>query len=107
MLKGYSSDQSHFSEINAKLAEKNKFGTHFVQKCIETRENEQNVVLNESSEGLRNRSEIIWIYLPWQQLMMTRVDVIIIIIIIIIFIIIIIVSYVCSSFAPITLMWSF
>ena len=42
-LKGYSSGQSHFSEINVKLAEKNEFATHFVQKCLETRENEQNV----------------------------------------------------------------
>ena len=57
-LKGYSSDQSHFSEINVKLAEKNEFVTHFVQKCLETRENEQNVVLNESSEALGNHSEI-------------------------------------------------
>ena len=61
MLKGYSSGQSHFSEINAKLAEENEFVTHFVQKCLETRENEQNVVLNESSEALGNRSEIVWI----------------------------------------------
>ena len=59
ILKGYSSGQSHFSEINAKLAEENEFVTHFVQKCLETRENEQNVVLNESSEALGNRSEIV------------------------------------------------
>ena len=58
-LKGYSSDQSHFSEINAKLAEENEFVTDFVQKCLETRENEQNVVLNEPSEALGNRSEIV------------------------------------------------
>ena len=58
-LKGYSSGQSHFSQINAKLAEKNEFVIHFVQKCLETRENEQNVVLNESSEALGNRSEIV------------------------------------------------
>ena len=44
MLKEYSSGQSHFSEINAKLAEENEFVTHFVQKRLETRENEQNVV---------------------------------------------------------------
>ena len=44
---------------NVKLAEKNEFATHFVQKCLETRENEQNVVLNESSEVLGNRSEIV------------------------------------------------
>ena len=53
------SDQSHFSKINAKLAEENEFVTRFVQKCLETRENEQNVVLNESSEALGNRSEIV------------------------------------------------
>ena len=58
-LQGYSSCQSHFSEINAKLAEENEFVTHFVRKCLETRENEQNVVLNESSEALGNRSEIV------------------------------------------------
>ena len=58
-LKGYSSGQTHFSEINAKLVEENEFVTHFVQKCLETRENEQNVVLNESSEALGNRSEIV------------------------------------------------
>ena len=59
ILKGYSSGQSHFSEINAKLAEENEFATHFVQKCLETCENEQNVVSKESSEPLRNCSEIV------------------------------------------------
>ena len=59
VLKGYSSGQSHFPEINTKLAEENEFVTHFVQICLETRENEQNVVLNESSEALGNRSEIV------------------------------------------------
>ena len=34
-LKGYSSDQSHFSEINVQLAEKNKYTTHFVQRNLE------------------------------------------------------------------------
>ena len=34
-LKGYSSDQSHFSEINVKLAEKNKCATHSVQRSYE------------------------------------------------------------------------
>ena len=58
-LKGYSSDQSHFSEINVKLAEKNELAAQCVQKCLETRENEQNVVLNESSEALGNHSEIV------------------------------------------------
>ena len=36
---------------------KNEFVTHFVQKCLETRENEQNVVLNGSSGALGNRSD--------------------------------------------------
>ena len=58
-LKGYSRGQSYFSEINAKLAEENEFVTHFVQKCLETRENEQNVGLNEFSEALGNCSEIV------------------------------------------------
>ena len=61
LLKGYSSDQNHFSEINVKLAEENELAAHFVQKCLETRENEQNVVLNESSEALGNHSEIVQI----------------------------------------------
>ena len=34
-LKGYSSGQRHFSEINVKLAEKNKYATHFVQRSLE------------------------------------------------------------------------
>ena len=59
LLKGYSSGQSYFSEINTKLAEENEFVTHFVQKELETRENEQNVVLNESSEALGNPSKIV------------------------------------------------
>ena len=58
-LKGYSSGQSHFSESNAKLAEENEVVTHFIQKCLQTHENEQNVVLNESSEALGNRLEIV------------------------------------------------
>ena len=48
-------------EINAKLTEENEFVTHSVQKCLETCENEQNVVLNESSEALGNSSEIVQI----------------------------------------------
>ena len=34
-LKGYSSGQSYFSEINVKLAEKNKYTTHSVQRSLE------------------------------------------------------------------------
>ena len=40
-LKGYSSDQSHFSEINVKLAEKNKYATHSVQRSLEMCENKE------------------------------------------------------------------
>ena len=58
-LKGYSSGQSHFSENNVKLAVKNEFATHYVQKCLETRENVQNVILNGSSEALGNNSEMV------------------------------------------------
>ena len=39
--KGYSSDQSHFSEINVKLAEKNKYATHSVQRSLEMCENKE------------------------------------------------------------------
>ena len=70
IIKGYSSGQSHFSEINAKFAEENEFVTHFVQKCLEMHENEQNVVLNESSDTLGNRSEVVRILL----LAMTTAD---------------------------------
>ena len=35
IFKGYSSDQSYFSEINVKLAEKNKYATHSVQRSLE------------------------------------------------------------------------
>ena len=69
-IKGYSSGQSDFSETNAKLAEENEFVTHFAQKCLETRENEQNVVLIKSSEALGNRSEIVRIL----ELAMTTAD---------------------------------
>ena len=69
-LKGYSSGQNHFSEIDVKLAEKNEYANHFVQKCLETRENKQNVVLNESSEAFGNRSEIVRIFV----LAMTTAD---------------------------------
>ena len=51
MFKGHSNGQSHFSEIKVNFAEKNEFATHFAQKCLEMRENEQNVVLNGSLEA--------------------------------------------------------
>ena len=38
---------------------KTKLSLIFFIKCLETRENEQNVVLNESSEALGNRMEIV------------------------------------------------
>ena len=73
-LKGYCSGQSHFLEIDAKLAEENEFVTHFVQKCLETRKNEQNVVFRKRSETAR-KSFWFW-YLPGQQLMMAWAEVI-------------------------------
>ena len=39
LLKGYFSGQSHFSGINVKLAEKNKYATHSVQRSLEMCEN--------------------------------------------------------------------
>ena len=38
---GYSSGQSHFSENNVELAEKNEFATRSVQRCLEMCENKQ------------------------------------------------------------------
>ena len=46
-LKGYSSGQSHFSEINVKLAEKNKYATHSVQRSLEMCENKQKPSVSE------------------------------------------------------------
>ena len=46
-LKGYSSDQSHFSEINVKLAEKNKYATHSVQRSLEMCENKEKPSVSE------------------------------------------------------------
>ena len=58
--KGHHSSPSHFSETNVKLAEKKEFAIYFVQKCLEMRGNEQNVVSNK----IRKHSEtalILWI----------------------------------------------
>ena len=70
VLKGVLQWPKSLSEINTKLGEENEFVTHFVQKCLETREKEQNVVLNESSEALGKRSEIVRILI----LAMTTAD---------------------------------
>ena len=40
-IKGYSSGQSHFLEINVKLAEKNKYATYSVQRSLEMYENKE------------------------------------------------------------------
>ena len=48
-----------FRKLTQNWLRENEFFTHFVQKCLETCENEQTVVLNESSEALGNRSEIV------------------------------------------------
>ena len=47
VLKGYSSGQSHFSEINVKLAEKNKYATHSVQRSLEMCENKEKPSISE------------------------------------------------------------
>ena len=52
-LKGYSSDQSHFSEINVKLAEKNKYATRSVQRSLEMCENMEKPSV---SEDFRQKS---------------------------------------------------
>ena len=41
LFKGYSSGPSHFLEINIKLAEKNKYATHSVQRSLEICENKE------------------------------------------------------------------
>ena len=46
-LKGYSSGQSHFSEINVKLAEKNNYATHSVQRSLEMCENKEKPSVSE------------------------------------------------------------
>ena len=46
-LKGHSSGQSHFSEINVKLAEKNKYATHSVQRSLEMCENKEKPSVSE------------------------------------------------------------
>ena len=47
ILKVYSSDQSHFLEINVKLAEKNKYATHSVQRSLEMCENKEKPSVSE------------------------------------------------------------
>ena len=46
-LKGYSSGQSHFSEINVKLAEKSKYATHSIQRSLEISENKEKLNVSE------------------------------------------------------------
>ena len=48
-----------FRKLTQNWLRKTNFFTHSVQKCLETRENEQNVVLNEPSEVLGNCWEIV------------------------------------------------
>ena len=45
------------SQIVEKLAEKNEFATHFLQKHTKMNKNEQSDFLNESSKALRNHSD--------------------------------------------------
>ena len=58
LLKGYSSDQSHFSEINVKLAEKNKYATHSVQRSLEMCENKENRAFPKISDKKRSHSDV-------------------------------------------------
>ena len=58
ILKGYSSGQSHFSEINVKLAEKNEFATRSVQKYLEMRKNEKKLSVSEDFRHKSSTSEV-------------------------------------------------
>ena len=57
-LKGYSSGQSHFSEINVKLAEKNKYATHSVQRSLEMCENKENPSVSEDFRQKSSTSDV-------------------------------------------------
>ena len=50
-----------FRKLTQNWLRKTNLSLILFRKYSETREKEQNVVLNESSEALRNRSEIVWI----------------------------------------------
>ena len=58
LLKGYSSDQSHFSEINAKLDEKNKYATHSVQRSLEMCENKEKPSVSEDFRQKSSTSDV-------------------------------------------------
>ena len=56
LLKGYSSGsgQNHFSKINVKLAEKNNFAFHFVQRSLEMCANKQKPSVSEDPPQLKS-----------------------------------------------------
>ena len=61
------------------MAEKNEFATQFAQKILIFRnaQNKQNVVLNKLWKCLETARKSFWfLFLPWQQLVMARVEVI-------------------------------
>ena len=58
ILKGYSSDKSHFSEINVKLAEKNKYTTHSVQRSLEMCENKEKPSVSEDFRQKSSTSDV-------------------------------------------------
>ena len=57
-LKGYSSGQSHFSEINVKLAEKNKYAIHSAQRSLEMCENKEKPSISEDFRQKSSTSDV-------------------------------------------------
>ena len=56
--KGYSSGQSYFSEINIKLAEKNKYATHSVLRSLEMCENKEKPSVYEDFRQKSSTSDV-------------------------------------------------
>ena len=67
VLKGYSSGKSHFSEITVKLAEKNKYATHSVQRSLEMCENEEKPSVSEDFRQKSSTSDVEKFY-QWRNL---------------------------------------
>ena len=57
-LKGHSSGQSHFSEINIKLAEKNKYATRSIQRSLEMCENKEKPSVSEDFRQKSSTSDV-------------------------------------------------
>ena len=58
VLKGYSSGQSYYTEINVKLAEKNKYATHSVQRSFEMCENKEKSSISEDFRQKGSTSDV-------------------------------------------------